>query len=248
MSEELRQQQMTFAAHLRDPENAAAPSDIEDRRLKIYRDLLFNSLHGLLSSNFPVIRKTLGDGAWRALERAFFADHRAQTQLFTEVGNEFATWLSSSPRDPAWLHELAHYEYAELALSISDAALPPHDPDGHLLDGIPVASPFAWPLAYAWPVHRIGPDFQPDAPPAEPTLLLLRRDPAGDVHFSILSPLTFRLLQLIDSNASDTGRTLLQRLAAEAAAPDPDAFLSEGAATLQALKADDVLLGTAPRC
>ena len=62
--------------------------------------------------------------------------------------------------------------------------MPPHDPQGDLLDGMPVASPLAWPLAYTWPVHRIGPDFQPDAPPSDPTLLLLRRDAAGDVHFS----------------------------------------------------------------
>ncbi len=244
MSEELRAQQMAFAAHLRDPEGNTAPDGIEDRRLKIYRDLLFGSIETLLASNFPVIRKTLGDDAWRALVRAFYANHRAQTPLFTQVGNEFVEWLS--PRD-GWLPELAHYEYAELALSISDAPVPPHDPNGDLVDEIPIASPHAWPLAYTWPVHRIGPDHQPDAPPPEPTLLLLHRDPAGDVHFSTLSPVTFRLLQLIEPTNA-TGRTLLQTLATEAAAPDPDAFLREGASILEHLHTKGVLLGTVPRC
>ena len=242
---DLRAQQFAFAAHLRDPERNAAPEGIEDRRLRIYRDLVFNSLEGLLASNFPVIRKTVGDDAWRTLVRAFLANHRAQTPLFTEVGREFAEWLV--PRG-GWLPQLAHYEYAELALAISDAATPPHDPDGDLLDGIPVASPQAWPLAYDWPVHRIGPDFQPDAPPSDPTLLMLHRDAAGDVHFSTLSPLTFRLLDRIDANTGDTGRGLLRALAVEAAASDDAAFLRAGEAALRELRTQGVLLGTAPHC
>src|SRR3546814_6431904 len=36
-----------------------------------------------------------------------------------------------------------------------------HDARGDLLAGCPLPSPLAWPLAYAWPVHRIGPDHQP---------------------------------------------------------------------------------------
>ena len=68
--------------------------------------------------------------------------------------------------DPPWLAELAHYEWVELALQIAERRrLPPHDPDGDLLDGVPVLSPLAWPLAYRWPVHRIGPDSSPSAPP-----------------------------------------------------------------------------------
>lgn len=258
MSDALRDQQFAFTAYLRDPAHHAAPEGIEERRLAVYRDLLFNSLEGLLASNFPVIKKTLGETDWRALVRDFYANHRCATPLFTEVGKEFATYLETSfPRRREsriapleWLPELAHYEYAELALAIAIASAEPpaHDPDGDLLEGIPVSSPFAWPLAYRWPVHRIGPAFQPDSAPAQPTLLLLRRDQAGEVHFSELSPLTFRLLQYIDENVDATGASLLESLANEAAAPDRPAFLHEGAALLRQLRHDNVLLGTAPRC
>jgi hypothetical protein len=243
MSDALREQQLAFAAHLRDPANNAAPEGIEDRRLKIYCDLFFNSIHGLLSSNFPVIRKTLGDEAWRTLVREFYANHRTRTPLFTEIGREFAEWLA--PRG-GWLPQLAHYEYAELALAIADAELPPHDPSGDLLDGIPVASPYAWPLGYDWPVHRIGPDFQPEH--RETTQLLLHRDAAGDVHFSTLSPVTFALLEMIDANTTESGRSLLRMLAMEAQAPDPAAFLDDGQALLRDLHTKGVLLGTVPRC
>src|SRR3546814_1583276 len=89
-----------------------------------------------------------------------------------------------------WLRELAHYEWAELALQISEATREDivHDARGDLLAGCPLPSPLAWPLAYAWPVHRIGPDHQPLQQPAEPTLLLLRRESDGKVSFHVLSP------------------------------------------------------------
>src|SRR3546814_5838583 len=77
-----------------------------------------------------------------------------------------------------WLRELAHYEWAELALQISEATRediahdargdPGSSPGQALLAGCPLPSPLAWPLAYAWPVHRIGPDHQPLEQPAQP--------------------------------------------------------------------------------
>src|SRR5690606_5861953 len=64
-------QQTAFAAHLRDPDGAAAPEGIEDRRLGVYRELFFNNVEGLLAGNFPVIRELLGPERWRQLARDF---------------------------------------------------------------------------------------------------------------------------------------------------------------------------------
>ena len=254
---ELREQQFVLARHVRDPSRNAPPPGlegrpIEDRRIAIYRDLFYNSIESLLAGNFPVIRKTLGDSRWHALVRAFYADHRCRTPLFTEIGREFIQFLEQREPDrhegdiPAWLHELAHYEWVELALQIAEDDQPPHDPDGNLLAGKPVASPLAWALAYCWPVSRIGPEFQPDRAPDAPTLLLVRRDAAGDVHFSELSPLVYRLLQLLDDDATASGRTALEALAAEAGATDIPAFIADGTAMLQRLHGEGVLLGTRP--
>ena len=57
--------------------------------------------------------------------------------------------------------------------------------------------PLAWPLAYRWPVQRIGPHYQPEVAPDAPTLLLVRRTADGEVRFAALSPLAFRLLELL---------------------------------------------------
>lgn len=243
----LRQQQFALARHVRDPQANPPPPDIEDRRLAIYRDLLYNNIEGLLAGNFPVIRKTLTDAGWHALVRAFLANHRCRTPLFTEIGREFIRFLESRQADagdPPWLAELAHYEWVELALQISDEAVPPHDPQGDLLQGTPQVSPFAWALAYRWPVQRIGPQHLPDDPPELPTLLLVRRDGAGDVRFAEISPLVYRLLELLGESDPPAGRESLAKLASEAGAADTEAFLREGAAMLQHLRDEGTLLGT----
>jgi uncharacterized protein len=105
-------------------------------------------------------------------------------------------------------------------------------------------SPLAWPLAYVWPVHRIGPDYRPDTPPAAPTLLMLRRETDGTVSFHALTPLSFRLLQRLDAEPGLSGRDQLRALAAEAGAADAEAFAREGAAMLAHMRAEGTILGT----
>ncbi len=252
----LAAQQDAFAAHIRDPERAPPPPGIEERRLKIYRELFFNNVESMLAGNFPVLRKLYGDDGWQALIRAFYRDHDCQTPLFTELAREFLRYLDARAstdasrdaghNDPPWLRELAHYEWIELALQISEARNDEiaHDPDGDLLEGRPLVSPLAWPLAYGWPVHRIGPDYRPETPPGAPTLLMLRREADGTVSFHALTPLSFRLLQRLDAEPELGGREQLLALAAEAGATDLDGFLSDGAAMLARMRAEGTILGT----
>ena len=245
----LREQQFALARHVRDPERNAPPPGIEERRLAIYRDLFFNSIEGLLAGNFPVIRQTFDDAHWRALVREFYAEYRCTTPLFTEIGREFVRFLELRDVDPQapWLHELAHYEWVELALQIAEDALPGHVAAGDLLEGRPLVSPHAWALAYRWPVQQIGPHFQPISAPEAPTLLLVRRDAAGDVHFSQLSPLVYRLLALLGEGGHGSGREVLRALALEAGATDVDAFVQEGTAMFERLRTEGVLPGVEAR-
>lgn len=222
---------------------------MEDRRLAVYRELFFNNIEGLLSGNFPVIRKTLGEHAWHALVRQFYAQHRSRTPLFTEIAREFIRFLETradaGAEDPAWLPELAHYEWVELALQISDEPVPPHDPNGPLLDAVPVLSATVWALAYRWPVHRIGPAYQPESAPDSPTLVLVRRDRDHQVRFAEISPLVYRLIEILGTG-EPTGRAALQILAAEAGVDDLPAFLEQGTAILERMREEGTLLGTRP--
>ena len=245
-----REQQYAFAAHLRDPERNPAPAGIEDRRLGIYRELFFNNVSGLLAGTFPVIHKILGEPAWRALMRDFFSRHVSRTPLFLEVPREFLRFLEEErgthAEDPAFLVELAHYEWVELALSIDETepGLGAVDRDGDLLAGRPVKSPLAWLLTYAWPVHRIAPDFQPAEPGAQPTFLVVYRNLADKVGFIELNAVAARLLELLDTDARASGRELLERIANEISHPQPQVVVLGGLQILENLHRLDVVLGT----
>lgn len=251
----LRTQQLAFAAHLRDPQHAPAPAGIEDRRLAVYRELFYNSLEGILAGQFPVLRRLRGDAFWHGLVRDFYREHRCHTPLFTAIGEEFILYLQRRQQegrgDPAFLAELAHYEWVEMALALEEAepeALAA-DPHGELLDGVPVLSPLAWPLAYRFPVHCIRPDHQPEQPPEVPTFLLVLREPSGQVGFKAIDATGYRLLQRLADNPSGlSGRRILEELAAEAGlAPSAAAeFVARGRRLLQALRERGAVLGTAP--
>lgn len=247
----LHDQLAALPAHIRDAA-APPPPGLDPRRLQVYRNLFFNSLHGLLSANFPVIRRLLGDTGFRTLVREFYRDFRCSTPLFPELAREFLQFLQqradAGHDDPPWLRELAHYEWAELALDFSEAdpAQVPHDPDGDLIAGWPVVSPLCWALAYAWPVHRLAPGHVPGRPPETPTFLLVRRDATLAVRFDEINALTFRLLQALADDTHASGDALLRALAAEAEAADSESFVAQGAAMLRHLRAEGVILGTRP--
>ena len=118
------------------------------------------------------------------------------------------------------------------------------DPDGDLLDGVPVISVLAWPLAYQFPVHRISADFQPQEPGEQPTYLAIYRDSDDEINFMELNTVTAGLLDKISNNsAQKTGRELLHGLAEEINF-EGDVLVEHGTQALAELRATDILLGT----
>lgn len=247
-----QKKQYAFAAHIRDPEHVAAPDNIEDRRMAIYRELFFNNLYKLLGSTFPVLKKICADAGWRRLVRAFMITHRAQTPYFMEVPREFIAFLQDeyepAAEDPPFLIELAHYEWAELALSVSDETddWSQIDVDGDLLAGIPVKSVLAWNLAYQFPVHRISTGFQPDVAPQQPTFLAIYRRHDDTLGFMELNQVSARLLELLAGNSDRlSGREIILKLARELDYADDAALLQHGAAALGEMHQLGILAGTA---
>jgi len=103
------------------------------------------------------------------------------------------------------------------------------------------------PLAYRFPVHQLRREFQPDAPPAQPTFLLLVRERDGDVRFKAIDALGFHLLQALGDNPDcRSGRQILQALAGQAGATDVEAFVSAGGRLLEQLRERQAILGTLP--
>ncbi len=242
--------QRAFAAHIRDPEEQPRPAGVEERRMAVYRELIFGNVASLLATNFPVTRQILAVEHWEQLVRGFFIHHRCTTPLFHELGQEFLAYLqevrTGDPQDPPFLLELAHYEWVELALDISDDEPDPTlaDPNGDLLTGAPVVSPLAWNLTYRFPVHHIGPGHQPDVPPPESTHLVVYRTRQGQVEFLEINAVTQRLLQLLKEKPAPTGLDALTRIACELRHPRPEQVIEAGRGLLADLRGRDILLGT----
>ncbi len=242
--------QRAFAAHIRDPEGQPRPAGVEERRMAIYRELVFNNVASLLATNFPVIRQILSDDHWDGLVRGFFIHHRCTTPLFHELGQEFLAYLQETragdTQDLPFLLELAHYEWVELTLDISEdePELTLADPNGDLMAGAPMVSPLAWNLSYRFPVHRIGPGHQPEAPPPEPTHLVVYRTRQGQVEFLEINAVTQRLLQLLQENPAATGIEILTGIAEELRHPMPEKVIEAGRDLLADLRTRDILVGT----
>jgi len=246
---DFQRKQYAFAAHIRDPERNPAPAGVEERRMAIYRDLFFNNLHNLLGGTFPVLKKLHSKVRFRHLVREFMIHHEAETPYFLQIPGEFVAFLQNEyeaqPDDFPFLLELAHYEWVELALSISQESND-HlhvDPGGDLLEGVPQKSALAWSFTYRFPVHRISPAFLPQEPGAAPTNLAICRKADDSVEFLELNPVTSRLLDLIEANENDNGRELLRRLAAEINYPDTASLIEHGALAMEQMRAAEILLG-----
>jgi hypothetical protein len=146
--------------------------------------------------------------------------------------------------DFPFIVELAHYEWVELALSISEEEndVGP-DPDGDLLEGIPVKSRLAWSFSYRYPVHRISADYLPQEPGEQPTFLAICRRSNDDMDFMELNPVTARLLDMVATNEVATGHEVLETLAKEIAYPDADAFIQHGRTALEQMRDAEIIIG-----
>jgi hypothetical protein len=241
--------QAQFAAHLRDPENTPAPDNIEDRRLKIYRELFYNNIENFLSSGFPVFKSLFAQNEWHALVRDFYATHKAHSPYFLEISEEFLQYLSN---DELPIHQqypfaqaLTHYEWVELALDVSDET-PQEDVNvnGDLMHELPVLSGLAWPLVYEWPVHMIGKTFQPQQPSEQPVCLVVYRNADEKVAFLEANPLTLRLLEIIGSEEPLSGKDALIQLAQEMQQSDVESIIQFGKTILEQLHSLGIILGT----
>ena len=237
--------QHAMARHLRDPHHTPRPAGVPARRMAVYNELLFNNVCGFLDSCFPVCQQLLGPKRWQRLCRTFYRDWPSHTPWFREIPREFVRYLQNQTIAqplPRWLAELAHYEWAELAVEVMDVAPEAFDAQGDLMARRVVLNPARIDIASPWPVHRIGPDWRPRQP--EPTHLVVFRDVQHSVRFCETNALSARVLALLAQGHS--GQQALAQLAQEAAHPEPQALIGFGAQLLDSLRTQGVILGTAP--
>jgi len=241
--------QYAFAQHVRNPAKYPRPDGVEARRMNIYNELLYNNVEDFMSTAYPVLRAITSDDKWHRMIRDYFEHHHASTPLFQEMPREFLKYIEHERKtehdDYPFMLELAHYEWVELALSVTDQEidLTSVDTESDLLEGIPVLSPNAWPLSYHFPVHEISTEFLPDTPNEQPTYLVVYRDRQDDVHFLDINVVTAQMLQMISEDKQLSTRQILQQIAEQLNHPNPDVVIQGGLQILYDLKNRDVILG-----
>lgn len=232
--------QHTFTQYIRNPDNAPIPTDIEARRMNIYRDLLFDNISGVIGDTFPVLKEITSEDHWVQLCRDFFNRHTSQSPYFSEISQEFIQYLQTerpnnehSNQDFPFLVELAHYEWAELFVTIAeeDNVTPPKSTE-RLNQTLALAST-AINLAYQYPVHNISPDFIPTAPSEHATYLVVYRNIDNEAVFLETNSMTYSLLDRLFGNTKLTNEQVLSALADDMQHPNPDVVIKGGLSIIE---------------
>ncbi|MBK8186096.1 MAG: putative DNA-binding domain-containing protein [Cellvibrio sp.] len=205
MIKSFQKTQFEFTQYLRDPESLGLPGNIQPERMQVYVELIYNNIEGFISGAFPVLRSIIPDESWHGLVRDFIKTHESQTPYFLQISQEFLTFLlqHSHPlvKDYPFMIALAHYEWVELALDVSEGELPASTPwPEALLNSRVSVSPLSIILSYPWPVHHLSPRVTPNT--EIETHLLVYRNRQDQVQFMELNATSSRLLQLCRDNAS----------------------------------------------
>jgi len=246
--ETFRDIQYAFTRHMRDPENTPAPDDIEPRRIAIYADLIYRNIEGFIANSFPVLRKITNDDDWHTMLRDYINRHISHTPYFPKMPLEFLHYLEKEREDiktPAFYFELAHYEWIETSIMLDqrEISFAGIDPDGDLLEGIPILNPLSLALAYTWPVHEISPTNLPDIPPSEKTYIVVYRNQEDEVGFMVLNPVSAKLIEYLQSEEILAGREILIKIAEELNHPNPQVVIEGGHDTLKEFLNKQILLG-----
>ena len=233
--------QLAFTAHIRNPSANQKPAKVADARMAIYREIVFNNILGAVSACFPVCKSMLGARAWRKLVRAFFANHQATTPIFREIPQQFLQFLDTKVDCPLYFQSLAHYEWVELAVASLQTDPIELSKKIDCLNEKPMLAPAHMLLSYDYAVQSISKRHLPKG--AEQTYLLVFRNIENKVKFIELNPITFQLLNLIQTNEL-TGKQALTKLAEEIAHPNVGAMITFGAEILTDLVNQQAIIGS----
>ena len=240
----LKDYQMAFTRHIRDPENTSCPNGISERGMAVYTEIVFNNIESSVSACFPVLKKVLGESIWLQLVREFFIHQPCNTPIFREIPEAFLAYINRVSGLPPYVQNLAHYEWVELYLAYADEIIDwgEIDTEADLLDAPLAFVPAMALLSYDYPVHQISPETIPQAPLENPVQLLVYRDAEDKVKFIELNQMTAALIEDLQDGQL-TPRQALIGIASVMEFDDLDAIVDFGAEVIQDLKSQGVILG-----
>lgn len=202
--------QHNFGSYLRNQEDGSF-EDAPRRAITVYQELIFNNIKGFLDKCFPICQRIIGSEQWLALCLHFFKKSHLHSPYFIEINRDFVDFLYQQDLTklelPAFLTELAHYEWIELYVDIHTDELSPEQlahPAGTLL-----LHPSVQNLHYQWPVHCIDETHLPAQ--TKDTFLLVFRNKNLQVTFVELGILSYALLEFLAENPCQNPSLLVNK-------------------------------------
>jgi hypothetical protein len=237
---DFQQYQHDFTAHIRDPKNNPKPANVDEERMAVYRDGVYNNIFESASICFPVCQETVGEKDWDDIVRRFVATHHARSPIFRDIPQELVKFLETDKETPDHIKQLAHYEWVELAVSAQKTETPALSQTTDLLNETPVLAPAHMLLQYDYPVQKISAQYKPEE--TEGTHLLVFSNADFEVNFIELNPMTFVLLNLVKECLS--GKQALTSLAEQIQHPEPEMIIEFGVGVLQDLAKQEAIIGS----
>lgn len=224
--------QQTFGAYIRRGTHTTKDEALVPKRVgTLYQELVKNSILSFPKQCFPLCQQVVGEQVFDELCQKFVAHHLMDSPYFTDINDEFTQFIAQITTDsqhmtddlPAFLPELAHFEWAELQTDIAPnrifAPIMPYWPDTSVKNS--TAHPSKQPqlrlngslllLQYQYPVQQFNqPAFFQSVSSSnewqnmmpEPTFLAMYRHQDGDgiktrIETLNLTPVTFVLLDFV---------------------------------------------------
>lgn len=198
---DFKQVQQSFMAYIRDP-SQPLPPDTDLRHMTVYRELFFNNVMGFVSNGFPVLKSLYSEEDWLVLVQDFFSQHDCQSPIFIDIAGEFLHFLQQTyqakAKDPAFMLELAHYEWLELVVAVAQES-----DDERIItpEQIPLQplclSRTAKVAQYHYEVLHIRQDYRPEQRLDTPLFFCLYQDDQCEVCFLQLNPLSAQVLAFL---------------------------------------------------
>ena len=218
---------------------------IDSQRLAIYRELFFNNVKDTLDNAFPVISRVLNNDRWLELCRDFFAQHRCSTPFLSRLPGEFVSFLqhSTTEHQPAWLLELAQWEWNELDLFLQED-IEVDVTGSNPVNEVPVLTPHLRLHDCKHPVHHIKEHFTPANSEHACYHLLAWRKQDHSVGFLLLNDFNRLLIQLLLENSTLCGLELLHLISDNTPQMDREQIIQGGIQILNQLYSNKIIVGS----
>jgi hypothetical protein len=198
---DLEKVQLAFGRAIRDPHNSPLPPGVSARSMAVYHELFFNNFVSCLEAAYPVLHEVLDAELMAGLVRDFFQNHQSQTPEFPRLPEEFLRWLESrqgTAGEPAFLYELALWEFVELDVALDQASVSLVNTDtSDWQNKCILLNPTLRLLQFDYPVQSICAELIPETPLTQPVYLAAWRTTNDAVEFMELQPASAHFLQMM---------------------------------------------------